>query len=439
MSAVLPDIPVLDWDRLDAVGRREALARAPQLSDAGLVDAVAAIIAEVRQRGDEALAEQTARHEGVRLDDPWMPEAEVAGAPGVIDEKLRRALESAQGAIRAFHEAQRPGDLRVETAPGIVCERRAVPLRRVGLYVPGGSAPLLSTVMMLAVPAVLAGCEGIVLCTPPGSDGRVSPALLAAAALCGVTRVCRAGGAQAVAAMAYGTRSVPRVDKIFGPGNAWVTEAKRQVAGDPAGAACDLPAGPSEVMVVADASADPMWVAADLLSQAEHGPDSQALLVTDDRALAGRVLEALARQLGELPRRDIAREALTHSRVLIAADIDQAMDVANAYAPEHLILNVNAPRSLAGRVRAAGSVFLGPLAPEAVGDYASGTNHVLPTYGWARSVSGLSLESFMLWITFQELTRQGLQGIGESVRALARAEGLDGHERAVALRLEGGA
>lgn len=436
MSAVLPDIPVLDWGALDDAERRRALARAPQLRDPRLARTVAEIIAAVRGDGDRALMRLTERHDGARLDDPAVPVGEPARAWHSLGDDLKGAIEQARRTITAFHEAQQPRALTVETAPGVVCERRPVALERVGLYVPGGSAPLISTLLMLAIPAKLAGCREVVVCTPPRPDGSVDPTLLAAAHAIGVDRIIRAGGAQAIAAMATGTDAVPRVDKVFGPGNSFVTEAKNQLAADPEGVACDLPAGPSEVMVVADGAAEPAWVAADLLSQAEHGADSQALLVTDDRELAARVLEALAGQLDTLPRRDVAARALAHCRALVTRDLDEAMDVANAYAPEHLILNVARPRDLAPRVRAAGSVFLGSLAPEAVGDYASGTNHVLPTYGWARSVSGLSLESFMVWITFQELTRQGLDSIGRAVRVLARAEGLDGHERAVALRME---
>lgn len=436
MSAALPDIPVLEWSALDAAGRRRALVRAPQVRDPRLAKSVADIIAAVRGDGDRALNALTERHDGASLRDPAVADGEPARAWRTLDTELKQAIDLARETITAFHEAQQPRAVTVETAPGVICERRPVALERVGLYVPGGSAPLVSTLLMLAIPARLAGCSEVVVCTPPRPDGTVAPALLAAAHACGVDRVIRAGGAQAIAAMATGTNAVPRVDKVFGPGNAFVTEAKRQLAADPEGVACDLPAGPSEVMLVADGAADPAWVAADLLSQAEHGADSQALLVTDDRALADSVLEALAGQLAALPRRDIAARALANSRFLVTRDLIEAMDVANAYAPEHLILNVTRPRDLAPRVRAAGSVFLGPLAPEAVGDYASGTNHVLPTYGWARSVSGLSLESFMVWITFQELTREGLENIGDAVRVLARAEGLDAHERAVALRLE---
>lgn len=436
MNAVLPDIPVLAWSELSEVDRHDALARAPQVRDPRLTKTVADIIAAVRGDGDRALMALTERHDGARLTDPVVPGGEPALAWEMLDGGLKAAIDQARRNITAFHEAQRPRPLSVETAPGVVCERRPVPLERVGLYVPGGSAPLVSTLLMLAIPAKLAGCEEVVMCTPPRPDGSVAPALLAAAHACGVDRVVRAGGAQAVAAMACGTDAVPRVDKVFGPGNAFVTEAKRQLAGDPEGVACDLPAGPSEVMVVADGAAEPAWVAADLLSQAEHGADSQALLVTDDAELARSVLESLDGQLDSLPRRDIATKALANTRILLTRDLDEAMDVANAYAPEHLILNVARPRDLVPRVRAAGSVFLGALAPEAVGDYASGTNHVLPTYGWARSISGLSLESFMVWITFQELSREGLDNIGETVRVLARAEGLDAHERAVALRLE---
>jgi histidinol dehydrogenase len=316
-----------------------------------------------------------------------------------------------------------------------LCERITRPISRVGLYVPAGSAPLPSTALMLGVPAQVAGCPETVVCTPPRADGTCDPAVLYALAACGISRVFKVGGAQAIAAMAFGTESVPACDKLFGPGNSYVTEAKRQVSALPDGPAIDMPAGPSEVLVIADASANPEFVAADLLSQAEHGPDSQVLLLADDRAVLEASRDALERQLALLPRADIARTALSKSRLIRVASLAEAVAISNDYAPEHLILNVHEPRTLLPTVENAGSVFLGPWSPEAVGDYCSGTNHVLPTYGYARAWSGVSVASFVKQITVQELSADGLRAIGPSAATLARAESLNAHERAVTLRL----
>jgi len=317
----------------------------------------------------------------------------------------------------------------------VVCERVSRPVPAVGLYVPAGSAPLPSTAIMLAVPASLAGCPLRVICTPPRPDGRADPAVVVAAMACGVDQIYKAGGAQAVAAMAYGTATIPKVDKIFGPGNAWVTEAKTQVATDPAGAALDMPAGPSEVMVVADATADPEFIALDLMSQAEHGPDSQAILVCTDAGLIEATHQAVAAALPALPRREIIAAALSHSVALQTADLDEAFEIVDRYAPEHLIIQVENPRQYIEKINNAGSVFLGPWTPESVGDYCSGTNHVLPTYGYARSYSGLSVSSFQKQLTFQELSRDGLEGLGNTVTTLAGLEGLDAHAEAVRVRL----
>jgi histidinol dehydrogenase len=326
--------------------------------------------------------------------------------------------------------------VRVETMPGLVCEKLTRPIERVGLYVPGGSAPLFSTALMLGVPSQLAACPTRVLCTPPGRDGRVSPWILYAAQLCGISDVFKVGGAQAIAAMAFGTATIPKCDKLFGPGNAFVTEAKQQVARDPAGAAIDLPAGPSEVMVIADRVADERFVAADLLSQAEHGPDSQVVLVTFAEDIAFRIVLELSYQIKHLPRRDIAARAINHSRIILASSPAEAAEIANRYAPEHLILQLEKPRALLPRITAAGSVFVGPWTPESLGDYASGTNHVLPTYGWARAYSGLGLADFSRTMTVQEATPLGLAKIGGVVARLAAAEGLDAHRRAVTVRLQ---
>jgi histidinol dehydrogenase len=349
--------------------------------------------------------------------------------------EVLRALRLAAKRVRKFHAAQRPRDLKVEISAGTVCERRFLPIEKVGLYVPGGTAVLPSTVIMLGVPAALAGCPVKILATPPRADGSVDPHVLAAASVVGISRVFAIGGAQAIGAMAYGTKSVPKVDKIFGPGNSWVTEAKMQAARDPEGAACDLPAGPTEVLVIAGGGADAEFIASDLLAQAEHGRDSQVVLVAPSTTLAGRVLAEVSRQLSDLPRRDIAAAALKNSFAVIVPDLRTAFEVSNRYAPEHLILHVKNPRSWTSLVRHAGSVFLGPWSPEAAGDYASGTNHVLPTYGFARAYGGLIFESFLKPITFQELSRKGLESIGPAVELLASIERLDGHRLSIARRL----
>lgn len=426
---------LLDWAGLDEKTRTAALARPALAEDAARRAAVAEILTKVRREGDAALREYTRRFDGVEPAALRVPEGELARAEAALPAALDEALRTAAANIEAFHAAQRPRALRVEPAPGLVCERLARPLETVGLYVPAGSAPLPSTVLMLAIPARLAGCPRRVLCTPPRADGRADPVVLAAARLCGVTDLFLVGGAQAVAAMAYGTESLPRADKIFGPGNAWVTEAKRQVAQDPAGAAVDLPAGPSELLVIADAAADPAFVAADLLSQAEHGPDSQVLLLTPDAGLAASVRRELEAQLAALPRAAVAREALAKSRVILVADLAQAFELANRYAPEHLILQLERPRAWLDAVRNAGSVFLGPWTPESLGDYCSGTNHVLPTYGYARNTSGLGLEAFMKTLTVQEADRGALRALGPVAVRLAECEGLEAHARAVRCRL----
>ena len=424
----------VDWDVLTESDRAAALRRPAAASDAERRTKVAAIIADVRARGDAALLEYTERFDGVRLDALAVPAAELQAAWNSIAADVRAALTSAASRIELFHAAQRPAVVSVETAPGVLCERRFLPLETVGLYAPGGSAPLVSTVLMVGIPARLAGCANRVLATPPGRDGRVDPCLLAAAHLAGITLVIRAGGAQAVAALAYGTESVPKADKIFGPGNSWVAEAKRQCAEDADGAALDLPAGPSEVFVIADESADPVFVASDLLAQAEHGADSQVLLASPSRRLLDGVRAELDRQLAALPRAGIARAALAHSRLFLTRDLAQALEIAERYAPEHLILQTREDEALAARVRRAGAVFLGPWAPEAVGDYASGPNHVLPTGGAARAFGGLGLESFLRPVTFQRLTRAGLKAVASDVEILSRVEGLDAHGRSVLVR-----
>lgn len=425
----------LIWSRLDGEQRRAALRRPVQVVAQRTRDAVAAVLAEVRQLGDPALREFTSRFDGVALDDFEVPAAEFAAAEAAVAPALKQAMEEAVARIEAFHRAGMAQPYAVETAPGVLCERMIRPIARVGLYVPAGSAPLPSTALMLGVPARLAGCREVVLCTPPRADGSADPAVLVAARMTGVTRVFKLGGAQAIAAMAFGTASVPRCDKLFGPGNSYVTEAKQQVA--QAGvAAIDMPAGPSEVLVIADAGADPAFVAADLLSQAEHGPDSQVLLLSDAPSLIDRVAVELERQLAALPRAAIARQALSASRLIEVERLGDAFSVSNEYAPEHLILALRDPRAWLERVEAAGSVFLGDYTPEALGDYCSGTNHVLPTSGAARAYSGVSVASFQNFVSVQAASRAGIGRIGACALTLARAEGLDAHANAVALRLE---
>jgi histidinol dehydrogenase len=424
----------VDWNVLTESDRAAALRRPAAASDAERRTKVAAIIADVRARGDAALREYTERFDGAALGELVVPAGEIETAWLSIDEGVRAALISAAARIEAFHAAQVPPMVSVETAPGVLCERRFLPLETVGLYAPGGTAPLVSTVLMVGIPARLAGCSNRVLATPPGKDGHVDARLLAAARLAGITKVIRAGGAQVVAALAYGTESVPKADKIFGPGNSWVAEAKRQCAEDAEGAALDLPAGPSEVLVIADESADPAFVASDLLAQAEHGADSQVLLASPSRKLLDGVRVELDLQLATLPRAAIARAALAHSRLFLTRDLGQALEISERYAPEHLILQTRDDEALAARVRRAGAVFLGPWAPEAVGDYASGPNHVLPTGGAARAFGGLGLESFLRPVTFQRLTRAGLKAVASDVEALSKVEGLDAHGRSVLVR-----
>jgi len=424
-----------DWTRLSAVERAALLKRPAQRDAAELERGVASIIADVRARGDAALADYTRRFDGVAPAALLVGDQEFAAAEAALPRAAHAALDAAIANVTRFHAAQRLAPLALETAPGVRCERLEVPIAAVGLYVPAGSAPLPSAAIMSAVPAALAGCPTRVLCTPPRPDGGADPAVLVAARRCGVGRVYKVGGAQAIAALAYGTATIPKVDKICGPGNAYVTAAKLQVARDPEGAALDLPAGPSEVLVIADAGARPAFVAADLLAQAEHDPAAQVILVTTSAALAAAVVAEVARQQATLSRRAITARALEASRAIVVADLETAFEVSNAYAPEHLLLEIEAPRAWLGRVSAAGSVFLGHWSPEPLGDYCSGTNHVLPTYGYARAFSGLALADFTKRITVQELTPAGLQALGPVAATLAGLEGLDGHARAVALRL----
>ena len=398
---------------------------------------VAAILAEVRTGGDAALRRIVRRIEGYLPETFEVTRERRAEAAKAVSPQLKAALEQAKANIEAFHRAQLPAQVEVETMPGVRCVQRAVAIGRAGLYIPGGKAPLFSTVLMLALPARIAGCREVILCTPCGRDGRIAPEILYAADLCGVDRVFALGGAQAVAAMAYGTESIPRVDKIFGPGNRYVTKAK-QLAGA-ADVAVDLPAGPSEVLVLADDEASPAFAAADLLSQAEHGDDSQAVLVCRSEEFAQRAIASVGEQAARLSRRDAIGNSLANSRIVVFSDPDEQIAFADAYAPEHLIVAMRDAWDAAARITAAGSVFIGGYSPESAGDYASGTNHTLPTGGWARAYSGVNTESFMRKITYQELTRGGLEALAPTITAMAEAEGLDAHANAVRIRTEGGA
>ncbi len=427
---------VENWDKLDEEAREAALARPAVGFDERMRSSVAELLAEVRHGGDAAVRRLTERFDRTRLDDFAVGKEEIEQATSALSEAQVRAIDAAIANVRRFHEAQRPSEISVETTRGVSCRRISQPLDAVGLYVPAGTAPLPSAAIMLAVPAAIAGCPTKVLCTPPREDGSADPAVIVAATRAGVDRIFKIGGAQAVAAMAYGTESVPRVNKICGPGNAWVTCAKSLVSADPSGAAIDMPAGPSEVLVIADESAKAAFVASDLLSQAEHGEDSQVILVTTSALLAEAVREEIEEQLQTLSRADIARRSLENSRIFIVPTIEDAVAVSNRYAPEHLILQFEGAAEQVANLRNAGSVFVGPWTPESVGDYCSGTNHVLPTYGYARNYSGLGLDQFLRYTTVQELTREGLNNLSDTVLTLASMEGLDAHARAVSIRLE---
>ena len=426
---------ILEWKSLTAVERCAALQRPAQRDTGRVAAAVRDIIDTVRRGGDAALIDYTERFDGVRLDALAVSAQEFDAAERTLSGAQHAALETAIGTVRAFHSAQRPRALRVETAPGVICERITVPVRAVGLYVPAGSAPLPSTAIMLAVPAAIAGCPVRAMCTAPARHGSADPAVLVAARKAGIERVFKLGGAQAIAAMAYGTESMPKCDKLFGPGNTWVTTAKMMVANDPDGAAIDLPAGATEVMVIADDTARADFVAADLLAQAEHGHDAQALLVTPSMALAAAVAREVRRQTTALSRQAILADSVANIRLLVVDTLAVAFSVANDYAPEHLLLQIREARSRLADVHSAGAVFLGNWSPESMGDYCSGPNHTLPTYGHAKAYSGLSLEDFQKRISVQELTPAGLRGLSETARILATLEGLDAHAASVAIRL----
>ena len=403
------------------------------VDDAVIEERVKSILERVRTEGDKALKELSSEIDKVDLSSGVEVTAEeISDARAQVSEELKAAVSQAYKNIFAFHKAQEFQPVEMETVPGVRCIQKAVPLQRAGLYIPGGSAPLFSTVLMLAVPAKVAGCREVILCTPCGKDGKVAPAVLYTASECGVDRIFKVGGAQAVAAMAYGTETVPAVDKIFGPGNRYVTKAKEIVSRK---VAIDMPAGPSEVLVMADSSAVPAFVASDLLSQAEHGPDSQVILVCDTEILADKVQQEVEAQLERLPRKDVALKALENSRVIVMPSLDDRIEFVNMYAAEHLIISIENPWDTAEKITAAGSIFLGNYTPESAGDYASGTNHTLPTSGWARSMSGVNLDSFIRKITYQEITVEGMNTLGKTIVTMAKAEGLDAHANAAILRM----
>ncbi|SFE16112.1 histidinol dehydrogenase [Chitinophaga sp. CF118] len=411
-----------------------SLLQRPVMDTAALETNVGNILADVKLNGDAAVRKYAKQFDKVELQALEVTPAEFAHASAVLDADLKKAILQAKHNIELFHKAQQEAGKIIETMPGVQCWRKPVAIEKVGLYIPGGSAPLFSTILMLGIPAMIAGCREIVLCTPSNAAGEVHPAVLYAAEQVGLDRVFKIGGVQAIAAMAYGTDSVPKVHKIFGPGNQYVTCAKQLV--NKGGIAIDMPAGPSEVAVLADNTCVPSFVAADLLSQAEHGPDSQVLLVTTAAEIIEEVQKEVAAQLAVLPRKDIAALALENSRIILVKDTEEAMELLNAYAPEHLIVACKDDIGIADAVINAGSVFLGNYSPESAGDYASGTNHTLPTNGYATAYSGVSLDSFVKKITFQRLTKEGLQGIGATIETMAAAEGLDAHKNAVTVRLK---
>jgi histidinol dehydrogenase len=420
------------WQSLSESQQNSVLERPAIAEGANITSAVQSVISQVRSEGDKALLDLTEKFDGIRPDSIRVSNEEIDAAAGRLSQEMKDALEQAYGNISLFHKAQKPQPLKVETQPGVVCEQVTRPINKVGLYIPGGSAPLPSTVLMLGVPSQIAGCRKVVLCSPPP----IADEILYVAKLCKIDEVYNVGGGQAIAAMAYGTETVSKVEKIFGPGNAYVTEAKRQVSNDFRGAAIDMPAGPSEVLVIADESANPEFVAADLLSQAEHGPDSQVVLLTPSPVIADKVADAVQQQLKQLSRAEIAEQALGSSIIVIADSIPQCVSISNFYGPEHLIVQTRHPRELLPLLDNAGSIFLGDWSPESVGDYASGTNHVLPTYGYTRTYSSLGLADFSKRMTVQELSKDGLQGLAKTVVTMAEAEGLDAHKRAVTIRVD---
>jgi histidinol dehydrogenase len=425
------------WQDVSQADQAKLLQRPILANDIKLKIRVANIIKEVSSGGDAALKKLTERYDKVTVNSLQVSADEFVSACSKVSDNVYQALLQAIQRLTIFHRQKMPTAIRVETSPGIICETKLQPIERVGLYIPGGSAPLVSTVLMLGVPAQIANCPLRILCSPPNKEGTIDPSILVAAQLCGIDKVYKVGGAQAIAAMAYGTKTIPKVDKIFGPGNSFVALAKMLVVEKMLGVVCDLPAGPSEVMVIADQSADPEFIAADLLSQAEHGGDSQVILICTSIDIANKTRLAIARQIKNISRHLIATEALKNSRIILVDTIKEGIAIANEYAPEHLILQVEQPRNWLADITCAGSIFLGKWSPESAGDYVSGTNHVLPTYGFARSVSGLSTGDFMKLLTVQELTQEGLNSVAWVIKALAGVEGLDAHFQAVAVRLNG--
>jgi histidinol dehydrogenase len=412
----------------------DELCQRPEIEKTELGAVVADIIKRVKSDKDAAISYYSEKFHGIPIGNPKVSSEEIRDSSAQVTDELKKAINTAKTNIEKFHLSQLITEPVTETFPGVKCWRKSVPIEKVGLYIPGGSAPLFSTVLMLGIPAKLAGCKKIVLCSPPGKDGKINPVILYTAQLIGITEIFRAGGAQAIAAMAYGTESIPKVYKIFGPGNQYVTKAKEMVQLD--GISIDMPAGPSEVLIIADSSANPVFVAADLLSQAEHGPDSQVIMISDNLQMIESVKEETEKQLQSLPRKDIAGKALDNSKLILFNTLDECIDFSNLYAPEHLIINTSDPEALAGKVINAGSVFLGTYSCESAGDYASGTNHTLPTNGSARSYSGVSTESFLKKITFQKLSREGILNLGPSIELMAEAESLYGHKNAVSVRLK---
>ncbi len=424
------------WTDMDEAEQRDALSRPIGLSDPALITSVRDIMDTVKTGGDKALLDYTTKFDGVTLDSLRVPEDNLKAAWKALPDDQKNAINTARKNIKKFHQAQIPQDIEVETTKGVICRRETRAIETAGLYVPGGTAPLVSTLLMLAIPAKVAGVRHRIVVTPPGKDGKVNPAILAAAYRCKVTDVFACGGAQAIAALAYGTESIPLCDKIFGPGNAYVATAKSLAAQEPGGPAIDMPAGPSEAMVVANEDANPVFVASDLLSQAEHDTLAQVICVSTNAEVAKNIEVEIEKQIATLPRKAIAQAAMAQSRMIIANSRAHVVDIINRYAPEHLILQIKKPKTLVPAIRNAGSIFLGPWTPESVGDYASGTNHTLPTYGAARAYSGVTLESFIKYISVQKLSRKGLERLGPSVEKLAEMEGLEAHRRAVSLRLE---
>jgi histidinol dehydrogenase len=412
----------------------ESLCARPEMNKSDLESAVINIIEGVRKDKDDALYYYSQKFDNVKLDNLKVSQNEIIDSSYKVSYELKKAIGTAKSNIEKFHSSQLRNELEVETSAGVRCWRKSVPIERVGLYIPGGSAPLFSTVLMLGIPAKIAGCNEIILCTPPAVDGKINPVILYTASLIGITEIFKTGGAQAIAALAYGTETIPKVYKIFGPGNQYVTKAKELVQQD--GIPIDMPAGPSEVLVIADRTSNPEFIAADLLSQAEHGSDSQVVLVTDYADLPEKVSKAIEKQINELPRRKIASKALDHSMIIVLRSLEDCMDFSNQYAPEHLIINTIDSNELATGVINAGSVFLGSFSCESAGDYASGTNHTLPTNGYARNFSGVSVESFQKKISFQELTQDGIRNLGPAIELMAEAENLQGHKNAVTIRLK---